>query len=76
MQAVSRQLRRQRGRHPEAVGGILHVGDRIVDGMPVHQPIQVLADQVAAGAAVHVADEEDVHPVTSRSPPRGPPGSR
>ena len=49
------------GGDAEASGGVLAVDDEEVDGVGFHDVGQVFADDVAAGGAKDVADEEDIH---------------
>ena len=48
--------------HPEAAGGVLDVGDAVVDVVLREDLGQGLLQDVAAGAAHHVADHQNVHP--------------
>ena len=49
------------GRDAEAAGGVFAVDDEEVDGVGFEDVGKVLADDVAAGRAEDVADEENVH---------------
>ena len=53
------QLVGELGRDPDAVGGVLAVGDAEVDVELLAQPRQPLLDRAETRAAVHVGDEED-----------------
>ena len=49
------------GRDAEAAGGVFAVDDEEVDGVGFEDVGEVFADDVAAGGAEDVADEEDIH---------------
>jgi hypothetical protein len=49
------------GGDAETAGGVLAVDDEEVDGVGFHDVGEVFADDVAAGGAKDVADEEDIH---------------
>jgi hypothetical protein len=49
------------GRDAEAAGGVFAVHDEEVDGVGLDELGEVFADDVAAGRAEDVADEENVH---------------
>jgi hypothetical protein len=45
----------------EASGGVLAVDDKEIDGVGFKDVGKVFADDVAAGGAKDIADEEDIH---------------
>jgi DNA-binding IscR family transcriptional regulator len=49
------------GGDAETAGGVLAVDDEEVDGVGFHDVGEVFADDVAAGGAKDIADEEDIH---------------
>jgi len=55
------ELFRNRRRQAEATGGVFAVDDEQVNGVGFNDVPEVLVDDVAAGRAKDVADEEDIH---------------
>jgi hypothetical protein len=49
------------GREAEAAGGVFAVDDEEIDVVGFKDMGQVFADDVAAGRAKDIADEEDIH---------------
>jgi hypothetical protein len=49
------------GREAEAAGRVFAVDDEEIDGIGFKDVREVFADDVAAGGAEDVADEEDIH---------------
>ena len=49
------------GRDAEAAGGVFSVDDEEIDGVGFKDVGEMFADDVAAGGAKDVADEEDIH---------------
>ena len=46
---------------PKPRGGVFPVEDEKVDGVGFHNVREMLMDDVAAGGAEDIADEEDIH---------------
>jgi hypothetical protein len=61
VRAKVKELLGERGRDAETAGGVFAIDDEEVDGVGFENVGEVFTNDVAAGGAEDVADEENIH---------------